>query len=67
MKAGSEHGMQFKLIKYRLIWVDHMTVPMSFRDSSVVIIETGRTVIRAGHGLHDLLKTPSVVRFLSFN
>ncbi|KAF9462943.1 actin-related protein [Collybia nuda] len=34
---------------------------MSFRDSSVVIIETGRTQIRAGLGLHDLLKTPTVV------
>lgn len=33
---------------------------MSFRDSSVVIIETGRTQIRAGHGLHELLKTPTV-------
>ncbi|KAF7370852.1 SWI/SNF and RSC complexes subunit arp9 [Mycena sanguinolenta] len=33
---------------------------MSFRDSNVIIIETGRTVIRAGLGLHDLLKPPSV-------
>ncbi|KAJ7880321.1 actin-related protein [Mycena olivaceomarginata] len=33
---------------------------MSFRDSTVIIIETGRTVIRAGLGLHDLLKTPTV-------
>ncbi|KAJ6504873.1 actin-related protein [Mycena vitilis] len=33
---------------------------MSFRDSTVVVIETGRTVIRAGLGLHDLLKTPTV-------
>ncbi|KAF8889362.1 actin-related protein [Infundibulicybe gibba] len=33
---------------------------MSFRDSTVVIIETGRTVIRAGLGLHELLKTPAV-------
>lgn len=34
---------------------------MSFRDASVVIIETARTVVRAGLGLHELLKTPSVV------
>ncbi|PPQ66659.1 hypothetical protein CVT26_009413 [Gymnopilus dilepis] len=33
---------------------------MSIRDANVVIIETGRTVVRAGLGLHDLLKTPSV-------
>ncbi|KAJ6624957.1 actin family [Mycena sp. CBHHK59/15] len=33
---------------------------MSFRDSTVIIIETGRTVIRAGLGLHELLKTPTV-------
>ncbi|KAG6891273.1 hypothetical protein C0995_008525 [Termitomyces sp. Mi166 len=33
---------------------------MSFRDLNVVIIETGRTNVRAGLGLHDLLKTPSV-------
>ncbi|KAF5373256.1 hypothetical protein D9615_007454 [Tricholomella constricta] len=33
---------------------------MSFRDSNVVIIETGRTHVRAGLGLHDLLKTPTV-------
>ncbi|KAG5650439.1 hypothetical protein H0H81_012278 [Sphagnurus paluster] len=33
---------------------------MSFRDANVVIIETGRTYIRAGLGLHELLKTPSV-------
>ncbi|KAF7309637.1 hypothetical protein MIND_00334800 [Mycena indigotica] len=32
----------------------------SFRDSTVVVIETGRTVIRAGLGLHELLKTPAV-------
>ncbi|KAI0343119.1 actin-related protein [Trametopsis cervina] len=32
----------------------------SFRDSLVVIIDTSRTLIRAGHGLHDLLKTPDV-------
>ncbi|KAJ8588107.1 actin-like ATPase domain-containing protein [Rhizopogon salebrosus TDB-379] len=32
---------------------------VSFRDSSVVIIESGRTLIRAGIGLHDLLKAPS--------
>ncbi|EDR05669.1 actin-related protein [Laccaria bicolor S238N-H82] len=33
---------------------------MSIRDTNVVIIETGRTVVRAGLGLHDLLKTPTV-------
>lgn len=34
----------------------------SFRDSTVVIIETGRTTIRAGQGLHDLLRLPTIVR-----
>ncbi|EIW79189.1 actin-related protein [Coniophora puteana RWD-64-598 SS2] len=33
---------------------------VSFRDSSVVIIETSRTQVKAGLGLHELLKTPSV-------
>ncbi|KAF8075069.1 actin-related protein [Lyophyllum atratum] len=33
---------------------------MSFRDLNVVVIETGRTHVRAGLGLHDLLKTPTV-------
>ncbi|KAJ8094619.1 hypothetical protein PM082_010625 [Marasmius tenuissimus] len=33
---------------------------MSFREATVVIIETSRTAIRAGLGLHELLKTPSV-------
>ncbi|KAI0658015.1 actin-like ATPase domain-containing protein [Cubamyces menziesii] len=32
----------------------------SFRDSTVVIIETSRTSIRAGIGLHDLLHLPTV-------
>ncbi|KAG9312935.1 actin-domain-containing protein [Chiua virens] len=32
----------------------------SFRDSSILIIETGRTVVRAGLGIHELLKTPAV-------
>ncbi|KAI0794012.1 actin-like ATPase domain-containing protein [Fomes fomentarius] len=32
----------------------------SFRDSTVVIIETGRTTIRAGQGLHDLLRLPTI-------
>ncbi len=35
---------------------------VSFRDSSIVIIDTSRTLIRAGLGLGDLLRTPSVVR-----
>jgi len=35
---------------------------MSFRESAVVIIETSRAHIRAGLGLHELLKTPSIVR-----
>lgn len=42
--------------------VSHFVVGMSFRDSTVAIIETGRTVVRAGLGLHDLLRPPSVVR-----
>ncbi|THH01067.1 hypothetical protein EW026_g1562 [Hermanssonia centrifuga] len=33
---------------------------VSFRDSSIVIIDTSRTLIRAGLGLGDLLRTPSV-------
>ncbi|KAL1943075.1 hypothetical protein VTO73DRAFT_4746 [Trametes versicolor] len=32
----------------------------TFRDSTVVIIETSRTSIRAGIGLHDLLRLPTV-------
>lgn len=34
---------------------------MAFRDASVVVIETARTVVRAALGLHELLRTPSVV------
>lgn len=34
----------------------------SFRDLSIVLIDTSRTLVQAGLGLHDLLKTPSVVR-----
>ncbi|KAH7911050.1 actin family [Hygrophoropsis aurantiaca] len=33
---------------------------VGFRDSSIVVIETGRTLIRAGAGLHELLKPPAV-------
>ncbi|KAH9933319.1 actin family [Fomitopsis serialis] len=33
---------------------------MSIRDSSIVVLDTSRTSIRAGLGLHDLLRTPSV-------
>ncbi|KAI5121491.1 hypothetical protein M0805_006529 [Coniferiporia weirii] len=33
---------------------------IAFRDSSVVVIETGRTTVRAILGLADLLKTPAV-------
>ncbi|GJE91132.1 actin [Phanerochaete sordida] len=32
----------------------------SFRESSIVILDTSRTLVRAGVGLHELLKTPSV-------
>ncbi|KAI6044260.1 actin family [Pisolithus marmoratus] len=32
----------------------------SFRDSSILIIETGRTTIRAGLGVHELLRAPAV-------
>ena len=39
----------------------------NFRDSTVVIIETGRSTVRAGQGLHDLLRLPTVVRPLRFN
>ncbi|KAH7872993.1 actin-related protein [Lentinula edodes] len=34
---------------------------MAFRDASVVVIETARTVVRAALGLHELLRTPSVI------
>lgn len=37
---------------------------ISFRDSVVVIVDTSRTLIRAGLGLHDLLRTPAVVCLL---
>ena len=33
----------------------------TFRESSILVIETGRTTIRAGLGIHELLKTPTVV------
>ncbi|KAF8801317.1 actin-related protein [Phlegmacium glaucopus] len=33
---------------------------MSIRDANVVIIEVSKTVVRAGLGLYDLLKTPTV-------
>ncbi|KAI5894960.1 actin-like ATPase domain-containing protein [Schizophyllum commune H4-8] len=33
---------------------------MSFRDNTVVVLETGRDVIYAGQGLHELLRTPAV-------
>ncbi|KAI0060952.1 actin-like ATPase domain-containing protein [Artomyces pyxidatus] len=33
---------------------------LAFRDSSIVIIETSRTTVRAGLGIHDLLRTPSI-------
>ena len=39
---------------------------MSIRDANVVIIEVGKTIVRAGIGLHDLLKTPTVVGFFFF-
>lgn len=34
---------------------------VAFRDSSVIIIETGRTSVRATFGLHELLRLPTVV------
>lgn len=38
---------------------------MSFRESSVVVIESGRYTVRAGRGLGDfLIPAPSVVRAL---
>ncbi|KAH9993724.1 actin-like ATPase domain-containing protein [Russula compacta] len=33
---------------------------IGFRDSSVVIIETSRTIIRGGLGLHELLRAPTI-------
>lgn len=35
---------------------------MAFRDPNVAIIETSRAYIRAGIGLYELLRTPTVVR-----
>ena len=35
---------------------------VSFRDASVVLIDTSRTLVQAGLGLADLFRTPSVVR-----
>lgn len=43
------------------IVLDSAHFKMSLRDANVVIIETSRTVVRAGLGLHDLLKIPTVV------
>ena len=37
---------------------------VTFRESVVVMIDTSRTHIRAGLGLHDLLRTPAIVRIL---
>ena len=34
----------------------------AFRDSSIVILETGTTFVRAGLGIHDLLHAPSIVQ-----
>lgn len=34
---------------------------MSFRDANVIVIDTSRTLVRAGIGLHELLRIPSVV------
>ena len=33
---------------------------IAFRDSTVIIIETDRTKVRAVHGLAELLKTPPI-------
>lgn len=40
---------------------------MSIRDANVVIIEVTKTVVRAGLGLHDLLRTPTVVLIFPFS
>jgi len=32
----------------------------AFRDSIIIVLDTGRTTIRAGLGLHELLRPPSV-------
>ncbi|EMD38882.1 hypothetical protein CERSUDRAFT_151620 [Gelatoporia subvermispora B] len=34
---------------------------LAFRDASIIVLDTGRTAIRAGLGIHDLLRTPSIV------
>ncbi|KAH7926438.1 actin-like ATPase domain-containing protein [Leucogyrophana mollusca] len=33
---------------------------VGFRDSSIIVIETGRTLIRAGAGLHELIRPPAL-------
>jgi len=38
---------------------------MSIRDANIVIIEVSRTTVKAGLGLHELLKTPAIVRIHS--
>lgn len=34
---------------------------VTFRESVVVMVDTSRSSIRAGLGLHDLLRTPAIV------
>jgi hypothetical protein len=46
--------------------VNYRSPFMSIRDANVVIIEVTKTVVRAGLGLHDLLKTPTVVSIFFF-
>jgi hypothetical protein len=35
-----------------------ITFPVAFRDSTVIVLETNRTHVRAVLGLAELLKTP---------
>jgi len=39
---------------------------MSIRDSNVIILEVSKTTVKAGLGLFELLKTPTIVRIVVF-
>ena len=58
MCKGSTNTIQYV---YYLAYLKYSRMSnLSFRDSSVVIVETGRTTIRTIHGLAELLKLPAI-------
>ena len=71
--CGGAREDRFGRVSRSLILVETfppLAQPMSsnnFRDFTVVIIETGRTTVRAGQSLHDLLRLPTIVPCLHFN